>query len=211
MNKNKGAQHMDKNMNIVIKRLTPELEDDYIRFFDVTPHDYETPESRCYCACYSATDSEGVDSSTAEKRRELAKEYIRAKLMDGYLAYDLSDGEKMIGWCNANAREDCRRSYAGRKYIDPLCKPEDAGLRIKSVFCFVIAPEYRRHGIAGLLLDAVCSDAEREGFDVIEAYPLKSFISESADFTGPARLYEKHGYTVHEDLGDRLVVRKKLR
>lgn len=198
---------MDKN-NIKIRRLTKDMEKDYLEFFDITPHDNGTPEARCYCVCYSASDSEGVDFSSAEKRRVLAGEYIRAGLMDGYLAYD---GGKAISWCNANVRENCRKSHSGRWHIDPLCKAEDDGLRIKSVLCFVIAPEHRRHGIAGMLLDAVCEDALQDGFDVVEAYPLKNFVSESADFTGPLALYEKHGFTVHADLDDRVVVRKDLK
>ena len=57
-----------------IRRLSPELCDDYLRFFDETPHDDNRDESKCYCVCWSAADSTGCDFSSAEKRRALAEE-----------------------------------------------------------------------------------------------------------------------------------------
>ncbi len=35
-------------MNIQIKKLTPKLVEDYIHFFDVTPHDKYVDEHKCY-------------------------------------------------------------------------------------------------------------------------------------------------------------------
>lgn len=40
-------------------------------------------------------------------------------------------------------------------------------LKIKSVFCFVIAPEMQRQGIASQLLARVCQDAAKDGFDFV--------------------------------------------
>ena len=49
-----------------------------------------------------------------------------------------------------------------------------------------------------------------DGFDAVEAYPIKEFVSERYDYMGPAKLYEKLGFKTHLDLGDRLVVRRYL-
>ena len=57
-----------------IRRLSPALCGDYLRFFDETPHDDNRDESKCYCVCWSAADSTGRDFSSAEKRRALAEE-----------------------------------------------------------------------------------------------------------------------------------------
>ena len=89
----------------------------------------------------------------------------------------------------------------------PAGEPE----RIKSVFCFVVAPQMQRKGVASRLLEQVCSDAAREGFDSVEAYPNRSFVSVAMDFAGPAELYRRNGFVPCFEFGNRLVVRKSLR
>ncbi len=48
-------------MNIQIKKLTPVLLNDYLHFFDTTPHHTNKPEDRCYCVGWCNTNSEGSD------------------------------------------------------------------------------------------------------------------------------------------------------
>jgi hypothetical protein len=38
-------------MNIEIKKLSPELTEDYVRFFDVTPHSEKPDADECKCYC----------------------------------------------------------------------------------------------------------------------------------------------------------------
>jgi len=85
------------------------------------------------------------------------------------------------------------------------------GIRVKSIFCFLIAPEYRRKGITKLLLERVCQDAVDDGFDFIEAYPLKEYINEAKDFMGPAGLFKKYGFTIHGETEDKFIMRKWLK
>ena len=82
----------------------------------------------------------------------------------------------------------------------------NTGLKVKSIFCFVIAPEMRRKGIATLLMERVCLDAEREGFDFIEAYPYKG-----TDFGGHYEMYGKHGFQVTLETEHGYVMRKYLK
>ena len=70
-------------MNIEIRKLTPELAEDYVRFFDVTPHDDNVNEHKCYCVCWCNDDYEGKDLSTAEKRRKCAFQYVRNNKVTG--------------------------------------------------------------------------------------------------------------------------------
>ncbi len=85
-----------------------------------------------------------------------------------------------------------------------------SGIRMKSIFCFLVAPEFRRKGITKLLLEHVCQDAADEGFDFIEAYPLKEYINEAKDFIGPVKLFKKNGFTIHGETEDKFVMRKSL-
>ena len=90
-------------------------------------------------------------------------------------------------------------------------KESSPGIKVKSIFCFAIAPEMRREGIAKRLLERVCYDAIQDGFDFAEAYPNKELINEAEDFKGPIELYSKSGFTVYVETEQKLVMRKKLK
>ena len=85
------------------------------------------------------------------------------------------------------------------------------GMKVKSVFCFAIAPKMRRKGIAKRLLERVCQDAAKDGFRYVEAYPMKEFIDEAEDYMGPIELYRESGFTVYYETEQKLVMRKQLR
>lgn len=197
-------------MNIEIRRLTPDLVEDYVRFFDTTPHADNKEEHRCYCVWWSNDDCEGKDfTSSVDARRNWAIQYVRGNHIQGYLAY--SDG-KVVGWCNANTKADCLKCYCWRRFMGLVSTEESTpDTKVKSVFCFAIAPEMRRMGIAKLLLERVCQDAVQDGFDCVEAYPKKAFISEAEDFMGPAELYRRSGFSVHYETDQQLVMRKQLK
>jgi len=150
-------------MGIDIKRLTPELSEDYLYFFDNTPHSTNKPEHRCYCVCWSSKDCEGTDFSSAVKRRDIAKEYVRDGHIQGYLAYV---DNKVIGWCNANTKEDCYGCVSWKMFMKPV-KEDQSDIKIKSVLCFAVSPEMRGQGVATQLLKRVCEDAKEDGFDLI--------------------------------------------
>lgn len=196
-------------MNIEIKKLSPALVDDYVKFFDETPHDDNVDDHKCYCVCWCSADHRiETDFSTADKRRNLAIQYVQDGKLQGYLAYS---GERVVGWCNANTKSDCLYCTSWLRFMQAFNTDEaDKISRIKSVFCFVIAPEMRRKGIAKLLLERVCQDAAKEGFDVVEAYPNKNFINTARDFMGPKKLYEDSGFRVYCEVGDRVIMQKKL-
>lgn len=193
-----------------IKKLSPELAEDYLHFFDTTPHDDGIDEHKCYCICWSTANhaQERPDFSTAQKRREMAGQYIRSGKLQGYLAYQ---GGKAVGWCNANTKADCRHCESWLRFMQDIPEDEPA-LKVKSAFCFVIAPEMRHKGVATKLLERVCADAEAEGFDLVESYPKKKFADPARDFMGPSAMYEKMGFTVCGELhGDGVIMRKWLR
>jgi ribosomal protein S18 acetylase RimI-like enzyme len=196
-------------MEIVIRKLSPALADDYVRFFDTTPHSDNVEEHRCYCVCWCGEDCEGKDFSTPEKRRAYALQSIHAGTMQGYLAYE---GDAVVGWCNANAKADCLQCYSWRRFMGAVPVDSEANPpKIKSIFCFAISPAHRRSGIATRLLARVCADAAADGFDVAEAYPNQTFVDTGRAFMGPAALFEKHGFTPCFESGEQLVLRKPLR
>jgi GNAT superfamily N-acetyltransferase len=196
-------------MDIDIRKLIPDLAEDYVHFFDTTLHDDNVAEHKCYCVCWCNDDYEGKDFSTAAKRRKYALQYVKSNNIQGYLAYS---GDKAVGWCNANTKSDCLRCASWQRTMNyvPLEEP-NTNIKVKSIFCFMIAPEIKRKGIASLLLERVCKDAEQDGFDYVEAYPYKEFSYQSSDFRGHFEMYRKSGFHVSLEAEQRLVMRKKLK
>ena len=194
-------------MELEIKRLTPALVEDYLHFFDVTPHDDDIAGSKCYCVCWCSADHRlPAELDTQEKRRRTAREYVRSGTIQGYLAY--ADGE-VVGWCNANAKADCLHCYSWMRFMGAV-DGDDRGLKVKSVFCFVITPRWQRQGVATALLQRVCEDAKADGFDAVESYPKKEFASVARDFMGPSVMYRKAGFTVYAEKDDGELVMRKL-
>lgn len=200
-------------MNIEIRKLTPELAEDYIRFFDSTPHNEKRHNVKCYCVYWCSDDSEGKDFATKSARRDSALQYVKDGSIQGYLAYY---EDKVVGWCNANTKADClqcmgwRGMNGKRKGFLPTeeATPE---VTVKSVFCFAIAPDMRRRDIASQLLARVCQDAAEDGFDFVEAYPEKEVTEKTEDFVGYAAMYEKMGFTLFHETKKKQVMRKPLK
>lgn len=204
-------------MNIEIRKLEPDLTEDYIHFFDNTPHDEphdddNVDEHKCYCVCWCNEDCTGDYErkylSSREKRRNYAKQCIQQGSIKGYLAYY---GGAVVGWCNANTKSDCLRCYSWRRFMDYVPIDDiEYGIKVKSIFCFVIAPEMRRKGIATRLMERVCKDAAQDGFDAVEAYPYKVSGIHS-DFGGPFEMYQKEGFVVSLETKQGFVMRKQLK
>ena len=196
-------------MNIEIRRLTPDLAEDYVHFFDVTPHNTNTDGGKCYCVTWRSDDSYVGNGDhwfpSCEERREHAIQFVRSGSLQGYLAYC---GDEIVGWCNANG--NCQLCIDYLRSYWPIEKYR-ADIKIKSVFCFVIAPEMQRKGIATQLLERVCKDAINDGFDFVEAYVEKILNDTDEDFRGHLTMYEKCGFTKCAEREGRVVVRKALK
>jgi GNAT superfamily N-acetyltransferase len=189
-------------VNIEIKRMSPDLLEQWLCYFDNTAYKEGDEWQACYCMHFHYDDA--LEKRAGQEKpgssRPYAVEYINQGKLQGYVA--LQDG-KIIGWCNANDKQ----AYTS----DMRHEDSDRGKKIKSVVCFNIAPEKRRQGIASMLLDMVCQEAAAEGYEYIEAYPFNSGDSQNRDYHGPSGLYEKHGFIVCDTLESCTVVRKYLK
>ena len=134
--------------------------------------------------------------------REIVVRQIASGAMRGYLAY--VDGVS-IGWCNAN---DKANFPAENAYGIRLPAPTEK--REKLVICFEIAPEYRGKGVATALLGRIVADAKTEGYAAVEGFAMKHAERYEWDFTGPARLFEKLGFTATTSQNGGVIMRKEL-
>ena len=168
---------------------------DFLGFFDNDAFSDNPDWAECYC-CFFYFCNDEWRKRTAEMNRSYAKKAIKYGNMNGYLAF--ADG-KTVGWINADRKE----AYA---------RLEQTGgdEKILSIVCFTVTPWHRRKGIASKLLLAAIDGAKQDGYDIIEAYPVKAAKTDAHHYHGPLELYTKNGFEVVSEDDDKWVVRKKL-
>jgi len=195
-------------MNIEIRKLTPNLAEDYVRFFDETPHNAEF-KVKCYCVIWRSDAAEGEGwPNKIEDRKAAAIERIKNGHIQGYLAYH---DNKIVGWCSANTKSECKKVIKDIIINHMNAPVEDCNNdeKIKFIFCFTIAPEYRRKGIASQLLEYICNDAKADGYNYVEVSTTKEFSHDG--FMGVFEMYKKHGFDIYAETQQSVVMRKNLK
>jgi len=193
-------------MKIKIHKLSVELLDDWLHFFDNTAFSDNDEWAGCYCMCYhwneTLENKKGWNCSKADAayNRKCAVKFIKKGIMQGYLAY--YDG-KVAGWCNTNDKQ----VYDSVNFRLPW-EDSERGKKIKSIVCFCIDPYLRGKGIASQLLERVGSDATADGYEYIETYPFSH--NENNAYHGPISMYEKNGFKAYGDMNGYTVFRKYL-
>jgi len=77
------------------------------------------------------------------------------------------------------------------------------------VACFVIASQYRGHGVATRLLEAAMERLRARGLRAVEAYPPKeSDGTAQGSYRGPLEMYLRAGFETYREAGRSLIVRK---
>jgi ribosomal protein S18 acetylase RimI-like enzyme len=187
---------------IVIRRLTPGLLEDWLAYFDHDAFEDNPDWSGCYCYWFHADREHGDwESRTAAENRAASSELIRSGGLRGYLAYS---GRRVAGWCQA----------APRNHIPNIANEEvlavDDADEVGSIVCFNVAAAFRKQGVATRLLDAACAGFRAEGLRTAEAYPRRAATGDAANYHGPLALYLKAGFKAYRDLEELVVVRREL-
>lgn len=189
-------------MEVIIKPISEELIDDFLHFFDNIAFTDNKDWSGCYCYFYHFDGSDDEwERQIGEDNRQSAVKLIQEGKMRGYLAY--LDGEP-IGWCNVNDKINYSRLVSDKELWDE--KEE----KICSIVCFIIAPEYRRKGVASQILYTICNDYSKRGYKYVEAYPRKGELTSAEHYHGPLSMYLKNGFLLYKSFNRYDIVRKKL-
>ena len=201
---------MEAPANVVVERLSPATRDDYLAFFDHErgPAFSDNPEwARCYCQFYRIPRALDWKTFTGDQNRIAASASIACGEAEGYLA---KAGGETVGWLHAAPRHKLPHAFE-RLRVDP---PDiDVPAREAAiVVCFVIAPAWRRRGVATALLDAALVDLSARGIAIVDAFPFKSGESDSpADhYHGPASLFASRGFEAIGGNDDVTVMRRRL-
>ncbi len=191
---------MSAEPEITICRLTPELLDDYLTFFD-GPAFADNPDwATCYCFFphFSGGEEEWLKRSAADNREAIIAAIIAGQV-DGYLAY--ADGQ-VVGWVNAAPRE---------RFGQLTGLPGD-GWATGATPCFTIDPEWRRRGVARQLLAAAMEGLRADGMVRLEACPETEPQDDAHRYRGTIEFYESAGYERVADLpGGVTLMEKELR
>jgi ribosomal protein S18 acetylase RimI-like enzyme len=188
--------------DIEVHDVTPERIAEYHSFFDdFAFRDYPAWQS-CYCMETHRTqsDEEWAGRTAGDNRRDMTN-MINRREVTALFAY--VDG-KPVGWCNYG--ESTR--LAGVMHRFGLKAPEQEG--VGSVACFVIAAQYRGHGVASRLLDAAVDRLRQRGLKAVEAYPSRAEDSAQGNYRGPLSMYMRAGFEVFREVERHTFVRKTL-
>jgi len=196
--------------DISIKPLAPALGADFLHFFD---HERGVAFSdnlewaKCYCHYYEVAREIDWPSLSAAENRIAMRSRIEVGAMEGFLAYRAGS---VVGWLNAQPRHLLPHSF-GRMKIEPTpipCEPFEAAL----VVCFVIAPQWRLHGVARALLAYAVGSLASRGLKVIDAFPFKSGESDCAadHYHGTLSMFLAEGFSVLREDESITVVRRLL-
>ena len=189
-------------MKLIIKRLTANLIDDFLYYFDNVGFADNPEWSMCYCYFHHCPGGiKEFEKLTKEENRRASIELIKSGKLNGFLAYS---NDKPVGWCKADLKE----SFANLPFKNDEILAEN--IKIAAVACFLISPTQRRQGIARELLQYACSSFNNHGYIMVEGYPRKGKQSDSHSYNGPISLYESEGFTIYKELDNFYVMRKEL-
>ena len=186
-------------MRFKIKALVPGLKEDYLSFFESIEFEEHPHWADCYCYSFHFTGNS--EEWLREKNRSCVSAMIEEGSMKGYLAY--SDGVA-LGWCNVNNRLNYQLLSKTYDLVDP------GHTKTCSIVCFLVHPEYRRHGILQLLLDRIIEDYSALKYEYIEAYPRSGDLSAEQLYRGPLDLLTKNGFERVKEFEDYILVRLRL-
>jgi ribosomal protein S18 acetylase RimI-like enzyme len=196
--------------DIRVERLTPARRDDFLRFFDHErgPAFADNPEwAKCYCHFYHVPKVIDWESLDGNANRTAMAARIDVAEMDGFLAYS---EDEVVGWLNAQPRTKLPHCFARMGIREP--RQEAAPASAAVVICFVIAPEWRRRGVAQALLAGALASFEARGIRTVDAFPFKRGDSTSATdhYHGPMPLFRAAGFEVLAEHRTLTVMRKRF-
>ena len=172
-------------MSYTIKPLRPDLATTFSDYLSNLNFGHEPHWATCFCRFYHTNCSgEQWQERTGDHNRLEAIDQIRIGKMKGYLAFD---GDKCIGWCNANDASQYIRLKQDIKHIIE-------GKKVGCVICFVIHKDYRKQGVARLLLKQAVEDFRKEGYDHVLALPVENLDNPEKLYRGTLNMYKELGF-----------------
>jgi len=195
-----GIKRLAEIAEVTVHPMTEDRVDDWLAFFDHDGFAGNPDWAACYCLePHVPVTPEQPERAWREARARVAKR-LREGTTFGYLAYV---DKRIAGWVNASLRSE----YGLYQLTNPR-EPEPRS--VVGIACFLIAPPFRRHGVASTLLDRVIADAPGRGATWIEAYPhTDPEATDAGHFRGTCSMYELRGFQPVELHRQFIVMRRR--
>jgi len=148
-----GTERLPAIGDVTVHPASEDRVGDWLRLFDHEAFSGNPDWASCYCLEPHVPAAPERPERPWRETRATVAERLRCGRTFGYLAYV---DDRPAGWVNASFRSD----YGLYRLVDPD-GPEPPS--VIGVSCFVIAPPFRRHGMASALLDRVIADAPARG------------------------------------------------
>jgi GNAT superfamily N-acetyltransferase len=195
------TERLSEIAEVTVHPVTADRVDDWLRFFDHDGFAGNPDWASCYCLEPHVPMTPEQPERPWRDTRSTMIGQLRGGATFGYLAY--VDG-RTAGWVNASLRSD----YGLYRRVDV---DGPAPQSVVGVSCFVIAPPFRRHGVALALLDRVVADAAGRGASWIEGYPHNEpKANDAAHFRGPRSMFEARGFRPIETREHYTVMRRSV-
>jgi len=186
-------------MSFEIKKLTSDLKEDYLSFFESVEFSEHPHWADCYCYSFHFTGR--TEEWQRDRNRSCVSDMIDKGSMKGYLAYHKG---RVVGWCNANNRLNYQLLTQTYELKDP------DHTKICSIVCFLVHQDFRRQGIMQLLLEKIVNDYSSLQYDYLEAYPRSEETSTEKLYRGPLDFYTSNGFELIREGENLHTVRRKL-
>jgi len=145
----------------------------------------------CWCMSWRLNRAQ-FEKQKGKVNNEAMKKLVHAGEIPGMLAYYENNP---VAWCSVAPREKFVRLEKSK-----VLKKIDDSL-VWSVSCIFIIKEFRRQGLAKVLLEAVIEFCKSKGAKIIEAYPQEPYSKEIPPaflWTGIPSSFKKAGFEVVE-------------
>lgn len=186
-----------------VRPVTPETTDAFVRFFEGEGFMDNPLWATCYCLFPNFTGS-NEEWATRPGEDNLRDKFALFKRGDAHGLLAFGDEGQPVAWCAAGPKTEMAN-------LPRILKGEHTETEgIGSIFCFVVAPPYRRQGVAQRLLDAACDYLRGFGLRLAEAYPSEDPAGDAEAYHGPLEMYLQAGFHVHARSGSRAIVRRSL-
>ncbi|HHH29361.1 MAG TPA: N-acetyltransferase [Polyangiaceae bacterium] len=157
----------------------------------------------CYCRWwhYDGEDHDWTARCNLEPERnaEAMAEALRTKSPTGSGVVALV-GDRVVGWLKLAPATAMTKLYGRRVYRALSCfDGERDGVLV--VGCMAVAPDLRRRGVAGALLEAAIGWAREQGATSLEATPRRAAHAVRDDelWMGPPSIFDEAGFVRVDD------------
>lgn len=171
------------------------LEEDFYRL-----HCPANEAGWCHCVAWWIDSWDGWGERTAEQNHQFRDDLLAQNHYDGYLLYD---GDQPIAWSQVGSRDRLT------KLVNQMqLEPKSA---VWAMTCFLVAPAYRRQGIAQQMLAMILDDLRNKGIQTVEAYPKRGEHLDALDmWNGPEKMFVSAGFEFVKEVAQRAVYRMAL-